>query len=208
MRRVRGVFVNWCINEIDSDAEQLAVLLTHYRKLGQQVKRVFNRLAHTSSDRHERWHQACLRVLGPDYFSLGNQIVSAVGLYCVALYLRFQAKLVAMSSLRSLRGISTLPDLVKRYPALKKASSYKKVHELWLVYKASVDGRNSPAAKQLKVLRPAYLEEYKNVEIEGRKSHLISLVFGNLAIVEKDFARYASALKDFAKVIQRQLPIP
>ena len=203
MRYPRGIFVNSCIVDVAYDTEQLAALLAHYRKLGQEVRSEYNRLGHTSSDKRERWHKARLKVLGPDYCSLGNQVERAAGLYCVGLYLRFQALLTAF---RSLRGVTTLADLVKRYPALKKASSYKKVHELGLVYRASVDGRDSPAAKQLKSLRPDYFK-CESIEVQGRKFPM-DPVFGNLGVAEKDFLRYASALKDFARVIQRQLPIP
>jgi hypothetical protein len=115
-------------------------------------------------------------------------------------------KPTSCQTLRSLHGVSTLDDLVKRYAALRKASSYKKVHELWLVYQASVSGRESVAARQLKSLRPDYFA-CEDVVIGGRKWRL-NPVFGNLAVVEKDFLRYASALKDFAKTIQRRLPIP
>ena len=206
IRRPRGIFVNGCIVDVDYDTEQLAVLLAHYHNLKQQVNREAERLRDGSSDRRARWHKACLKVLGPEYCSLGSQVERAVELYCVALYLRFQASLTSMSPLRSLPGVSTLGDLVKRHPSLRKASSYKKVHELWFVYQASVNGRDSVAARQLKSLRPDYFA-FENVEIAGRKYRL-NPVFGNLAVAEKDFIRYASALKDFAKVIQKQLPIP
>ena len=204
MSRIRGIFVNWCIVDVAYDAEQLSALLAHYRRVRQQVRKEYNRLGNTAPNRQERWHKACLKVLGPDYCSLGNQVERAVGLYCIALYLRFQASLAAFRSL--LRGVTTLADLGRRYPTLKKASSYKKVHELWFVYRASVDGRDSPAARQLKSLRPDYFK-CESIEVQGRKFPM-NPVFGNLGVAEKDFLRYASALKDFAKVIQRQLPIP
>ena len=127
-----------------------------------------------------------------------------MGLYCVGLYLAFQGEL---GSMRRIIGSKVeLPELVKRYPALKNNQGYKKVDELRLLYEASVKGRDTAAANFLKIKHPQYFK-IEHMKAQGRKFPL-NPVFGNLEVAEKDFAAYASAIKDFARSIQKLLPIP
>ena len=80
MSRARGIFATACVVDVDSYSEQLTAVLTHYRELRRQIQNECGRSKNQSLDRQERWHRACLKVLGPKYFSIVNQEQSAVGL--------------------------------------------------------------------------------------------------------------------------------
>ena len=181
----RGLFAAIVITDVDSYWSQLDILLAQLDEFGTRVRTEYERLrgGKRSVDKKSKaalWQEASLRVLGPDYWTLGNQVYSASELYCVAIYRVLERRLREFSKIRDVGDVATLAKLTKRYPQLKRAAPYKRVLELSLIYRAWLDGGTSLEVRRLKRIRPRCLD-----------------------ISPRHFNRFAAAVNSFAKAVQR-----
>ena len=169
--------------DIEMLSTQYKVLSDYFSLLQRKIDDAASK--YTDLALKEKMHQAKQEVLGKDYIDVGNQFETTKELFCFGL----GAILKDALRLGGLGDIASIEDFLTQKPEIKSAI---KIVEFLYLCEALNNGMKDDAVPKLRKLRPELFFDHKHDNI-----------WGTLNLKDRDFIDYCSAIKEFARQVDK-----